>query len=106
MVRTRLTRVSCVSVRTLTVRDRLLVCVLASATHAIGSVRKNSAVLAKVPDSVRENNDQKRKEKLKQKFAQLKRNASNMNSETLFTELNKIVEETDEGNDTATQQTN
>jgi hypothetical protein len=54
---------------------------------------------------VRENNDQKRKEKLKQKFAQLKRNASNMNSEALFTELNKIVEETDEGNDTATQQT-
>jgi hypothetical protein len=28
-----------------------------------------------------------------------------MNSEALFTELNKIVEETDEGNDTATQQT-
>jgi hypothetical protein len=67
--------------------------------------QKNSAALARVPDSVRENNDQKRKDKLKQKFAQLKRNASNMNSEALFTELNKIVEETDEGNDTATQQT-
>ncbi len=46
--------------------------------------QKNSEVLAKFPDSVRENNDQKRKEKLKQKFAQLKRNASNMNSEALF----------------------
>ena len=57
---------------------------------------KNSDVLAKVPDSVRENNDQKRKDKLRQKFAQLKRKASNMNSEALFTELNKIVEETDE----------
>ena len=45
------------------------------------------------------------KKKLKQKFAQLKRNASNMNSEALFTELNKIVEETDEGNDSSTQQT-
>ena len=67
--------------------------------------RKNSEVLAKGPDSVRENNDQKRKEKLKQKFAQLKRNASNMNSEALFTELNKIVEETDEGNDSSTQKT-
>jgi hypothetical protein len=67
--------------------------------------QKISEVLAKVPATVRENHDQKRKDKLKQKFAQLKHKASNMNSEALFTELDKIVNETDEGNDSSTEKT-
>ena len=51
---------------------------------------------------MRENHDQKRKDKLKQKIAQLKRKASNMTSEALITEFDKIVNETDEVNEPCT----
>jgi hypothetical protein len=55
---------------------------------------------------VRDNNEQKRKEKLKQKYAQLKRKASDMTSEALLSEFEKIVTEADEGDVSSTEKKN
>jgi hypothetical protein len=68
--------------------------------------QKNSAVLDAVPATVRDNNEQKRKEKLKQKYAQLKRKASDMTSEALLSEFEKIVTEADEGDVSSTEKKN
>jgi hypothetical protein len=68
--------------------------------------QKNSAVLDAVPATVSDNNVQKRKEKLKQKYAQLKRKASDMTSEALLSEFEKIVTEADEGDVSSTEKKN
>ena len=61
--------------------------------------KKKAAVLETVPPAVRDTNEQKRRDKLKQKFAQLKRKASDMTQEALLTEVDKIFVEGDEGDD-------
>jgi hypothetical protein len=68
--------------------------------------QKNSAVLDAVPATVRDKNEQKRKEKLEQKYAQLKRKASDMTIEALLSEFEKIVTEADEGDVSSTEKKN
>ena len=65
--------------------------------------KKKLTVLDAVPAVVRDNNEQKRKEKLKQRYAQLKRKASDMTHEALLSEFDKIVADEDEGDDSSTK---
>lgn len=60
-------------------------------------------MLDTVPATVPDNNEQKREEKLKQKYAQLKRKAPDMTSEALLSEFEKMVTEAYEGDDSSTE---